>query len=209
MGSVNHEVTVCIPTHTGRERMLARALTSVLRQTKPADAISVALDSQGDGAGFTRNRAWRAAQTEWVAFLDSDDELLPQHLQRLCEHQAETGADFVYSWFECVGNTDPFPEDTHYLAPWDPADPRQTTITFMVRRQILEDLGGFREIGADAGTAPDGMRAGEDFELVCRINEVATISHLVERTWRWHHHGQNTSGLPERWHPSPRVGLPA
>lgn len=205
--TLGHEITVAIPTIPPRTKLLRRAVGSVTRQTLPAAGISIAADLTGAGAGATRNRAWRGATTPWVAFLDDDDELLPHHLEALAAHQADTGADMVYSWFEIIGGSDPFP-DGHFTDPWDPANPRQTTITFLVRRECLEALGGFFEVGEGAADDGLGNRAGEDYDLVLRLNDRYRISHLAERTWRWHHHDSNTSGLAERWHPD-RVGSAA
>lgn len=70
-------ITVAIPTIPPRRALLRRALRSVQDQTMPAAAISVAVDLDRQGAWVTRQRALNAVQTPWVAFLDDDDEFLP------------------------------------------------------------------------------------------------------------------------------------
>lgn len=185
-------VAVVIPSIPARARLLMRAVASVLAQTHTPDEIIVSVDCQGRGATWNRQHAMEQATTEWVAFLDDDDELLPQHLERLVATAEESGADMVFPWFHCIGGVDPFPQ--HFGRQWDRDNPTQTTITFLVRRQAALDCGGFVE--ADDLVDGNGYRLGEDFRFVCRLGEKHRIVHLPERTWRWHHHGANTSGRP-------------
>lgn len=192
------EVTIAIPTIPPRVDLLQRAVASAVKQHHPPAAISIAVDHHGEGAAATRNRAWRAARTEWVAFVDDDDELKPSHLEACARHQAETGADMVYPWFSLVGGASPF-SDRFYTDPWDPERPRQTTVVMVVRRSVLEALGGFREMGEQAAADPQGNRVGEEYDLVLRMNAAGyRISHLVQKTWCWYHHDANTSGRPWR-----------
>lgn len=195
-------IGLVIPSIPPRARLLMRALASVCGQTRQPDEIIVEIDHEGLGAAHTRDRALRAATSEWVAFLDDDDELLPQHLERLIAHAEETGADMVFPWFTVVGGIDPFPQ--HFGRVWTKDDPTQTTITFLVRREAALAVGGF--IDGDEGTDGLGHRAGEDFRFVCRLADAGySVVHLSERTWRWHHHRAsdgtsvgNTSGRPWR-----------
>src|SRR5690349_19947683 len=98
------EITVAIPSiPVVRSAMLAQAVRSVLRQSLPAAALSVAFDTTAAGAAATRQRALDAVRTPWVAFLDDDDQFKPEHLEKLYLHAMNSGADYVYSWFEMVG----------------------------------------------------------------------------------------------------------
>lgn len=191
-------ITVCTPTHLARMRngMLARAMHSISYQTKPAAAISVAIDVVGRGAPVTRQRALDAVQTPWVAFLDSDDYFLPDHLAALSKHAEESGADFVYSWFKIedqfgrILEEDPIFPPGHYLNQFNPEDPIETTITVLVRTELA------KEVGFQALNRGHGQNTGEDafFTLGC-LAAGAKISHLVRKTWIWSHHGGNTSGF--------------
>lgn len=185
------DITVVVPAHLARTRngMLTRALNSVAVQTLPAAAVSVAIDIRREGAAPTRQRALEAVQTPWVAFLDSDDIFMPDHLKKCMKHAQETGADFVYSWFVMVGGSDPFPE-THFSNDFDPENPIETTVTTLVRTELAKEVGFY---ALDRGE----VNSGEDrrFTLGC-IEKGAKISHLKEKTWYWCHHGGNTSGLP-------------
>ncbi len=95
-------VAVIIPTRDRRE-LLGRALDSVSSQSHPAREIIVVDDGSVDGtaqvvakrypqvrvvrqeaAGVSaaRNRGIARSDSDWIAFLDSDDEWLPRKLER-------------------------------------------------------------------------------------------------------------------------------
>jgi hypothetical protein len=200
-------IAVIVPNVPTRRHMLLRALTSVGRQTLPASEIQVAVDAERLGAPTTRQRALDTVSlgAQWIAPLDDDDEFLPFHLQALHAHALETGADYVYSWFELIdaggrsyGDVDPVFPPTHFTNPFDPANPIETTVTILIRAELLREVGYVQLHRPEAYAA--GASTGEDRNLTLRCIEAgATISHLVERTWRWHHHGRNTSGRPDRW----------
>lgn len=195
-------IAVIIPSIPPRRALLLRAMRSVGAQDMPADGLSVAVDLEQQGAPITRQRALDAVEPgiEWIAPLDDDDEFMPFHLQALYEHAMQTGADYVYSWYQIMSPSgiDPLPE-THFINPFDPADPIETTITILIRRELLLAVGGYQALDRPEEYAK-GASTGEDRNLTLRCVEAgATISHLVRRTWRWHHHGRNTSGRPDRW----------
>ena len=99
---MNAEVSVIIPTHN-RASLLQRALDSVLAQHRPAGEVIVVDDGSTDdtahqvrehyptvrylyqpnrGVASARNRGIRAATRPWLAFLDADDQWLPDKLAR-------------------------------------------------------------------------------------------------------------------------------
>lgn len=184
-------VTVAVPAHPARLRngLLARALASVWAQTLPPSAVSVAVDVDRAGAAATRQQALDAVRTEWVQFLDSDDELLPPHLDRLTICAEQTGADFVFSWFEPVGMPDPL---GHFGIPFDSLHPHHTTMTVLVRTDLALRVGF-------TPAAPGDPFGNEDWRFICGVAATgARMVHLAERTWRYHGHGGNTSGMPGR-----------
>lgn len=189
---MNSDITVVIPTIPVRTHLLLRAIASVGQQTVPPAAIAIAMDVYREGAPKTRQRALDMVQTDWVAFLDDDDEFLPHHLEALLGHALREDADMVYSWFEPVGMKDPFPP-THFTEPFDPNNPIETTITTLIRTEWAQAI-GFKP------HPRGGWNTGEDYRMVEGLVEGdAKISHLVDRTWRYHYHGKNTAGKPDRW----------
>ena len=188
-------ITVVIPTIPPRQPLLARAVASVNRQTlRPYDVI-VCGDANRSGAAITRQAGLNLVETEWVAFLDDDDEFMPGHLEALAAAARSAGADYVYSWYEVVGGTDPRTEE--FGLPWNPSQPRQTTITTLVRTGLAREVGGFLADEDEDLRSPDRHYAGEDWRFTQRMNQQGKIYHLPVKTWLWHHHSSNTSGLPK------------
>lgn len=187
-------VTVCIPTIPPRSGLLARAVGSVMAQTEPAAAIAISVDREHLGAPVNRTRALAMAKTEWVCFLDDDDELKPEYIEHLQAFAKREKADLVYGWFDVIGGVDPFP--SHFGKPWDPGNPLCVSIGMMVKTALAQKVGGFDDID----THPHGYYGGEDYWFICKVNNTgAKIAHLPERLFNYHHHGGNTSGRPDRW----------
>lgn len=114
------DVAVIIPVYNAAET-LAATLDSVANQTvqpktiyciddgssdesfkilesyngKVGDIPLVVRQQQNAGAGAARNHAIRLAQTTYVAFLDADDEWLPEKLEKSLKIMAEQNATFV------------------------------------------------------------------------------------------------------------------
>jgi glycosyltransferase involved in cell wall biosynthesis len=95
-------ISVVIPTYN-RAELVLRALRSVFTQTCPAEQVIVVDDGSTDdtgplvriqfgsvdylpqqnrGVSAARNRGIEVATGEWIALLDSDDEWLPEKLER-------------------------------------------------------------------------------------------------------------------------------
>lgn len=193
----NAEITVVVPFHTYREQngYLQRALASIQAQTFPDVQVIAIRDEERHGAAATRHAGLMMVDTPWVAFLDSDDEFDPHHLEAVYACAQETGADYVYPWFRVRGGNDPFPQ--FFGKPWDNRQPHQTTVTTLVRTELAQSVGFLYPDGGE--TFPDGNRAGEDwhFTLGC-MAKGAKIIHHPQVTWTWHHHGANSSGQPGR-----------
>ena len=101
-----YTVSAVIPAYNA-EKYITRAIDSVLAQTHQPDEIIVVDDGSTDataeiikkytpqvqyiyqqnaGGSIARNTAIEAAKSEWIAFLDADDQWLPQKLQLQIEH---------------------------------------------------------------------------------------------------------------------------
>jgi len=185
------EITLVIPSIPVRGQLLARAVHSATAQVCQPDAYSIAVDHCKLGAGPTRTRALKAATTEWVAFLDDDDELMGHHLSTLLDTALEFEADVVWPWFQVVGGTDPVPMNRGRQ--WDSASPFTFPMTTLVRNELAQQC-AFPE------PIPNADNSGEDWAFWMQLDALgARFRHVDEVTWFWHHDSKNTSGRPERW----------
>jgi glycosyltransferase involved in cell wall biosynthesis len=188
-------ITVVIPVHPPRlHSTMHRAVESVWEQTLRPDAVSIAIDHGHEGAAVTRNKALAAVGTEWTAFLDSDDQLRPGHLQTLMDHADKTGADLVYPWFTIAPfGADPWPEREGQ--PFDRKILEHTNyipVTVLARTALLQDVGGFQPLGPPENPCDD---YGAWKALIAAG---AKFSHVNVRTWIWWW-GDNTNGRGDVW----------
>lgn len=161
-------------------------------------------DLDRTGAAATRNRALRTVSTEWVAFLDDDDQLYREHI-RLCLAMAlEHGADLVYPWFDVlvdgrIDNAyDPLaaPRRGRLRSPFglrfgdEQRDHILNTanfipVTVLARTEAVRAAGGF----------PEDVRDCEDWQLWRRmLDNGDKFVHLPKRTWIWSWHDEHTKG---------------
>ena len=100
------KISAVIPAYNA-EKTIGRAIDSVLSQTRPADEVIVVDDGSSDstaevvrsygdrviflpqenaGASVARSAGIQAATGDWIAFLDGDDEWLPEKLKLQSDH---------------------------------------------------------------------------------------------------------------------------
>jgi glycosyltransferase involved in cell wall biosynthesis len=203
MSDLRPGITACVAAHPARfrnNRLIHRALASICDQTLQPDEILVVNDKDKQGAGWTRRTILDRVGTEWLAWLDSDDIWFPKHLETLWRAQQETGAVYVFSYFQPT-HGDPFTNEGkeplgHFGKVFNPCNPHHTTITALVRTDLAKEI----------NFPPSRMEhavSDEDWSFIHRLAEKACqngwpMVHVPERTWRWDQSGQNTSGLPHK-----------
>ena len=190
-------VSVVLCTYN-RAALLPRAVRSVLAQTTPAWQLVIVDDGSTDdtanvvetfrrgddrivvvrqknrGLAAARNVGIRVAEGTHVAFLDSDDEYAPDHLAwRMRYLERRPAIDMVYGGLIVRG-----PREKQYVV--DLEHPHRKIHvsrcyvggTFMVRREVLQKVGGFRPIAF-----------GEDFDLVRRIERRFRVEKVGRRSY--------------------------
>lgn len=194
--SIAARVTVIVPAWNA-ERTIEETVASVLAQTCPdwqllvvddgstdatrsivtrlaqSDARIRVLDGPGRGPAAARNRAIELAATPFVSFLDADDLLMPQFLERMLG-PLEAGASVTATYTGWVrlspdGTSEPGPTPE---VDGDLFDRFASTCVFplhacVVRREALLEVGAF-----DARIREDGSRDGavhEDWDLWQRL----------------------------------------
>lgn len=206
-------VAVVVPTIPGREKLLSRALASVETQLRPADRVVVEHDDMRTGAARARNRALTLVDTDLVAWLDDDDELLPNHLKLLVELlEREPDVDLVYPVPRLDGGRDPTAVEVvpggQWVKPWGVPFGRLQErhlrergsfipMTHVVRTELVRRAGGFPIPGTPEWPRPNV----EDWGYLIRLLDAgARFRHLPFTTWVWHVHEAHTGGQPDRDH---------
>ena len=179
----------------GQADFLPEAVESVLAQTYPQTEIIVVDDGSPDnvsevvgrypmvrcvhqenqGLASARNAGFRVSKGEYVLFLDADDRLMPNAIEwHLACLAKEPPVGFV------VGDIDHITRDGSYAdSPrWPLLESNQyeellrvnhvaNTIAVMFRREVLEQLGGFKPACSPA----------EDYELLLRAARLFPSRH--------------------------------
>ncbi|MDA0655560.1 MAG: glycosyltransferase family A protein [Proteobacteria bacterium] len=190
-------ITVIIPT-LDRPEKLARAITSVLDQKYPNLDIIVVDDGSTEniaavvsrfsdqgvrllrhdsskGACAARNTGWRATDSMFIAFLDSDDVWLPDKLNRQMAIFDAAGPNLgmVYTSFSIIGDDIPILEcdpDENDFARLAVSNMIGTLSTVVVRRNLLEEVGGLDE----------KLQSCQDWDLWMRLSQITQITGIGE-----------------------------
>lgn len=200
------DLTVLITTIPIRTARLRVAEGSVSHQTLQPEEVVIQSDLEKLGAPGNRDAGIARVQTKYVALLDDDDYFYPDHLETLYQAALDTDADIVYSWFDVVGGTDPFPQN--FGKPWNPDEPVQVTVTVLAKTDVIRKAGGYSNTSSlttdELEIYAQGNTIGEDFRMIANANaQGAKIVHVAKKTWAYCHWqdetGGNTSGRPDRW----------
>lgn len=204
------DVSVIIPAYRAANT-IARALKSVAGQTLRPGEVIVVVDGSDDGTyeaatamaermngvalkvirqahqgvGAARNRALAESAQPYVAFLDADDEWLPEKLERSLCLLHETHSDLVSHDCTMIEGSHERTVDCarHFVNGEDPFIPYVlrgyiATSTVVVRRDLLMDAGGF----------DPSLPSGQDYELwlVVISNRGVRLHVFPESLTRYH-----------------------
>ena len=196
------DVTIITATIPPRADLLARAVKSVEAQTLQPAAHLIMEDSNKLGGAAIKDKLLKKVKTKYVAVLDDDDELLPQHIEVIYKCITESDADLVYPWFRYQTSGNAGHLERYFGVAWSNEDVHQVPITWIAKTLTIKRAGGFSE-----GYEPESMnvdssgnRIGDDFILIQRlVAHDRIIKHHPEITWIYHDDRQSTLGMPSRW----------
>ena len=180
-------VSILIPCHNA-EKWVAEAIASSLAQTWPEKEVLVVDDGSTDqslqvirsfgdrihwetgpnrGGNVARNRLLKLARGEWLQYLDADDYLLPEKIERQIEFLAShPKQDVVYG--PMIMEYWSHRESRHEIRPIPkPHDPwillarcyLPQTGAHLWRKQVVTDVGGWRQ----------DLPCFQDYELYLRL----------------------------------------
>ena len=219
--SPSSQISVVIPTFN-RGAQIAATLDSVLAQTLAPLEIIVVDDGSSDetasfierhygdrvrlirqkngGVARARNRGLADAKGDWIAFLDHDDEFLPQKLElQMAALRAHPAANTAYcDWLSVDENGAPMPQRLQLTQQswWKPAQGRVYPWILMphlsqflrnpifsmsfplFHTQTLRDLGGFDE----------KMVPSDDWDLLIRLAQNGEFVFVPQVLAHYVHH---------------------
>jgi hypothetical protein len=180
------KVAVITPSLPSRKELLSECKESVLKQDWNGEIYHVVgVDKDGKGPSQVRNELISSLgpEYEWIAFVDDDDKLLPNHISTLVDNSSE--ADIVYSdcfedgftktWRTRAFNYDAIKSDNYI------------PITVLMRREVFEKVGGF-------STEPPGE---DQWLFLNAASAGARFKYVPKETWVYRKHPQHRE-LPPR-----------
>ena len=195
------KVTVIIPTYNRADK-IEKSIKSVLDQTYD-DFILIVVDdcsmdnteeivrnigderivfhrlSENKGAGGARNEGVRLAETEYIAFHDSDDLWLPDKLEKQIKYMddhPDTGLVYGKMRVNAREGSYAFPNESvsgdleGEIFPWLLRRNTIGTPVMFIRRKCFDEIGGF----------DTSLRCLEDWEFAIRFSEKYKIGYLDE-----------------------------
>jgi glycosyltransferase involved in cell wall biosynthesis len=192
------KVSVIIPAYNA-ERFLSRTIESVLAQTVAPHEIIVVDDGSSDetlkvaqnfggivrcltkpngGPASARNHGIRVATGDWIAFLDADDQWLPDKLEKQFQLIRKTGADMVSSDATLVGGSSSGTSWMRHAGLWPRLHPFLGERIISNSFEMLLTIGCFllpsmvlvkKSSLLDAGLFDEGMHGTEDIDLWLRL----------------------------------------
>ena len=207
-------VTVVIPAHN-RQSVIGRAIDSVLAQdfaafelvvvddgstdgtARVVDAIDdtrVRLERQArEGANAARNRGVRETTAPLIAFLDSDDEYLPNKLSVVVQAFADRpNLGTLLDSYAIVNPTRHGGQPEDLINP--PIDTSEAFLAALFdsnvkARRLRKSTSGMtvrRDVALRAGLFDEGIARRQDMEFLARLAKVARCATTTERLWIKH-----------------------
>jgi glycosyltransferase involved in cell wall biosynthesis len=210
---VSATVSTIIPARNARP-FIRTAVWSALAQTYPSIEIIVVDDGSTDGtlaeveaygSGITvlrtsnggpagaRNAAARVARGDWLAFLDADDEWLPEKIEKQMR-LANRGVGLVYTDRYNIGARGVFPEiqsDSQAMFEGDVFEDLLirgnviTTSSVLIRADVFRAAGGFPE--------SSDLVVAEDWDLWIRVAAEHRVRVCREPLVRYRFHQSGAS----------------
>ena len=225
MPSRTVSVSVIIPAYNA-ERWVGRAIESVLSQTvRPAEILVVDDGSrdgtpqasqkysevryfhqQNSGPSVARNRGIAEARSEWIAFLDADDEWLPHKTEsqwRVLESHPDL--KWCASAGQRVGDGEPSHDRLEKRSRREvPSDAVLPFFSALVERRMSIGTPGLmihRSVFEQIGIFDPELSSGEDLDLWCRIAfKYPLIGYCFSTCWYYHQVNPNSAVRKDRVH---------
>lgn len=173
-----------------REAVLAR------QKKSPEVSIRYIAHDRNMGACIARNTGLQAAQGEYIAYLDDDDEWFPEKIEKQVEVIEQSNAALVYCGYMKKNDKtgEIWEKKTEYLR--GNAFKKLLFSNFigstsfpLISKQCLNNVGGFDPF----------MQSAQDYDVWLRLSELYAIDYVHEPLVIYHEHeGETITGNPEK-----------
>jgi glycosyltransferase involved in cell wall biosynthesis len=169
---------------------------AVVRRAAGADPRIRLICQPNSGTAVARNAGAAAARSEWLLFLDADDLLLPEYLERQTAFAGTHPGFDIYSsnallempdGTTCEFWSGPRSRHVHCLEVEDQIRESSILIMSLVRRSVFDRLGGFRSLHSE----------DYDFWLRALLGGARHIYNPIALAVYRRHEGQRTRELVE------------
>lgn len=162
-------------------RQLAQAaVKSIENQTRPAD---VHFQIHADTLEEARNVGAGQCKTDWLIFLDADDTLHPEYIEKMLEGEGDVRQPATIGVYE-DGHTDRAPV---VIPKKNLLDGNYIVIGAMIKHDLFDKVGGFRD-----------EVIYEDWSLYLRLEEAGATFGVCREAVYGVFVKENTRNLPER-----------
>lgn len=204
------KISVVIPAFN-REKTICRCLESIMNQTYPAMEILVVDDGSTDrtrnivldfpsdkvflfcqshkGAQAARNKGVIEAKGDYIAFLDSDDEWVPQMLE-------ETVNCFLKEKDDCVIYSDCYVREEGRQRLWRLPDCERDSYDTLLRKPgpMFQSMLVKRKLLLSIGLLDEKVPAYQEWETAIRLAQRAKFVHICKPLFIYHlHEGETIS----------------
>lgn len=191
------EISVIMAVYN-RELVISRAINSLLKQTLNNWELIAVNDGSEDGTlkiledyksnydkvkvvtqehknlSESKNKGIKTSVGNFITFLDSDDELLPRHLEARYNYMINhPDTDLIHGGVIIIG--DAFVADRKNKKKMIPLYDCAIGGTFFGKREVFEQIGGFNNIPYS-----------EDFEFFERVSKFFKVEKVIYPTYIYH-----------------------
>lgn len=203
-----NRISVVIPTKN-RAETISRAVNSILLQSYPPAEVIVVDDNSDDntkeilddmrentdinirylkneqtkGGAVSRNRGASAANGEYIAFLDSDDEWLPDHLKEALTYIDENKVEACYSDYLLVGGTES-------IDAYRNKTEENVSIADLLFKRVIDPRTStfvFKKAAFDQVKFDDDQQKHQDWDIALRFSKQFEMGCTNKVTVKLHH----------------------
>jgi GT2 family glycosyltransferase len=179
---------LCIAEGSGGNKELEAVINNYARNDS---RIKHKILEGNQGIAGNSNEALSLATGEYIALFDHDDILTPDALFEVVQSVQDTRHDIIYTDEDKVNSDLTEYKDPNFKPDWSPnlfCSHNYITHLFVVKKSILDKVGGFRE----------EFEGSQDYDLMFRcLEEAKDIKHIPRILYHWRVHDNSVAGDPE------------